>query len=117
MAWKIDRDYLDAGTDDSQVGRASLGPELEGPTFGFRCLDDDQEVYYHGIADATAALDEEDDTIVMHAGYPPGGPAHGSLYEANRWAEAFAGALWLEVKVADAIKFGLSNREYADKLN
>jgi hypothetical protein len=103
MAWIIDRDYINGGEGDtcpSRVGTASLGPDLHGETFRFRLLDDDGEVYYGGRYDQAAA-DNDDDT--------------GGLYEANQWGMYDAGAVNLEVKVADGIRFGLTGRDYCDK--
>lgn len=100
MAWKIDRDYLDSGTEDSQVGRASLGLDLIGPTFGFRIRDDDDVIYYHGIADERAAEELEDEY---------GNPDQGSLYEANKWGEWFAGAPWLDLRRKDAERLGFAS--------
>lgn len=96
MAWKIERDYLDGGTDETCVGtcQGELGTE----TFRFRIKDDDGVVYYGGVADRAAAEDDE---------------AYGGLYEANRWGEWNAGAPWLEVKVKDADAFGLYPRAMA----
>lgn len=96
MAWKIDRDYLDGKTDDSRVGTGQ--GELGAERFRFRLLDDDQNVYYGGVADRAAVDDDE---------------AFGGLYEANRWGEWNAGAIWLEVKVADADRFDLYPRAMA----
>lgn len=96
MAWKIDRDYLDGTTHESRVGTGQ--GELGAERFRFRLLDDDKNVYYGGVADRAAA---EDDM------------ADGGLYEANRWGEWNAGAIWLEVKVKDADAFGLYPRSMA----
>jgi hypothetical protein len=97
MAWRIDRDYIDTGA-DSAVG-TSQG-ELEGDTFGFRLADDDLEVYYHGIADAAAAADDE---------------LYGGLYEADRWGTWNAGTVRLEVRARDAIAHGLYSQAGADR--
>jgi hypothetical protein len=96
MAWKIDRDYLDGGSDESAVGTRQ--GELGAERFRFRLLDDDQVVYYGGVADRAAAEDDEE---------------YGGLYQANQWAEVYAGAVWLQVRVADADAFGLYSREVA----
>ena len=99
MAWKIDRDYINE-REHSKVGTASLGPDLAGDTFRFRLLDDDGEVYYGGVADGAAAADDD---------------AVGGLYEANQWGMYDAGAVNLEVKVADGIAHGLTARWFADE--
>jgi hypothetical protein len=90
MAWRIDRDYLDGNTDDSRVGTGQ--GELGSETFRFRLLDDDQNVYYGGVADREAAENDDEE---------------GGLYQANKWGEWNAGAVWLEVRVRDAEAFGL----------
>jgi hypothetical protein len=101
MAWKIDRDYLaqEFGTDDcpSRVGFGTKAP-LEGETFTFRLLDDDGMVYYHGVADAKAAADDQ-------------------LYTALNWAMADAGAVDLQVRANDAIEHGLTSRSYVESRN
>lgn len=96
MAWKITHDYLDTGA-ESAVGTASLGDELTGSTFRFRLLDDDQIVYYGGVADAAAA--ERDDEV-------------GGLYEANRWGETYAGAVWLQVRARDGWSLKLVDQRF-----
>lgn len=96
MAWKIDRDYIDAGA-ESAVGTESLGPKLAGPTFGFRLLDDDGEVYYHGVADEAAVV--EDDEV-------------GGLYEANRWGMGYAGAVDLQIRARDGWGRGLVSKAH-----
>ena len=100
MAWKIDRDYLDGGTDRSAVGTRSLGPELAAETFRFRLLDDDGVIYYGGAADAAAAEDDD---------------SQGGLYEALCWGRGYAGATDLEVHVSDGIALGLTPRAYVDQ--
>jgi hypothetical protein len=95
MAWKIDRDYLESG-DISAVGTRQGEIEPGAETFRFRLKDDDGRVYYGGVADRAAAEDDED---------------YGGLYQANAWGEAYAGAIWLEVKAGEAATFGLYSRE------
>lgn len=97
MAWRIDRDYLDGRTDESAVGvhQGDLGPE----TFRFRLLDDDRRVYYGGVADRWAAENDEE---------------YGGLYQADQWGTVYAGAIWLQVRLKDAIAFGLYSQRVAD---
>lgn len=102
MAWKIDRDYINGGDGDStpsRVGIHSPGPELEGPTFRFRILDDDGEVYYGGVADADAAENDE---------------APSGLYSALKWAEHDAGATDIQVRPSDGLEHGLTTVAYLD---
>lgn len=104
MAWKIDRDYIfDPSMDDrSNVGTASLGADLGDETFRFRLRDDDENVYYGGVADADAALEDED-------------LEHGGLTEAWQWGMYDSGAVDLQVRVRDALKYNLTSRAYVDK--
>jgi hypothetical protein len=96
MAWKIDRDYLD-GPDGDAVGRGQ--GELTGETFTFRLLDDDGEVYYHGVADVAAVADDDVD---------------GGLYIALKWAEGYAGCTDLQVRGDAGIKHRLTTQDYLD---
>jgi hypothetical protein len=100
MAWTIDRDYLSNG-DESEVGRSSLAA-IEGPTFRFRILDDDGEVYYGGVADAAAAIDDMDED--------------GGLYIALKWAENNAGATDLQMRPSDALEYHLTSPAMVEPL-
>jgi hypothetical protein len=100
MAWKITEDHLQRG-EDSAVGTVSLGPELTGDTYAFRLLDDDDNVYYDGLADDSAASKDEN----------PGG-----LYDAERWGAVHAGAIHLELRCRDAVRLNLWTQDLADKL-
>jgi hypothetical protein len=105
MAWKITHDYINGGEGDSvpsRVGTRSTGPELEGPTFRFRILDDDGEVYYGGVADAHAATADD--------GEP------GSLYEALQWGEYDAGATDLQMRPSDALEYHLASPAMTEPL-
>jgi hypothetical protein len=126
MAWKIDRDYLaDGGIIESEVGTQSLGPELEGKTYRFRLLDDDNEVYYGGVVDKNA-VDKEDSDEFQEFGIASGMPTlqtainaeqdsiAGTCYELGIWGEG-SGALWLEFHAKDAVELGLLSQEYLDK--
>jgi hypothetical protein len=96
MAWMIDHDYIDHG-DNSAVGTGQ--GELDGETFTFRLLDDDGEVYYHGVADASAAEDDELD---------------GGLYIALKWGEGYAGCTDLQVRGRTGLDHGLTTQRYLD---
>jgi hypothetical protein len=104
MAWKITHDYINGGDGDSvpsRVGTRSTGPELEGPTFRFRILDDDGEVYYGGVADADAAVNDD---------------APSGLYSALAWAEHDAGATDLQMRPSDALEYHLASPAMVEPL-
>jgi hypothetical protein len=96
MAWRIDRDYIDAG----RVGVGTKDAPT-GETIRWRVLDDDGEVYYGGIADADAATNDDAPT---------------GLYGLLQWAMHDAGAVDLQVHPADGIKYGLTSADYVERV-
>ena len=75
MAWLITKDFLDTDGSDAigQCGpsgiRDAVLAKLEtGQGFKFRLLDDDGEVYYHGISDRPDSFAPLDNFGMPHAG-------------------------------------------------
>lgn len=93
MKWEITEDKIAERASDSDVGvRSPDGTFYDGPTFTFRILDDDGELYYRGKYDRQA-YDADEDTP-------------GSLYHALQWAQWNAGATDLQIRTRDANAFG-----------
>jgi hypothetical protein len=72
--WKIDKDYLDGGTDSSAVGIEgphNLDETLDSNPRGFTLYDDDDNAYYHGwIYGDYEGFEPVDDFGLGYAGAP-----------------------------------------------